>query len=53
MPSLEKRIFTYYKEGVERGDIEKVLSTLMSDYGKMRYEYITRELIKDLIESRG
>jgi hypothetical protein len=49
LPSLEKRLFNYHKEG---SDIESVAKKLMNDYGIMRYEYITRTLIKDLIDSR-
>lgn len=49
LPSLEKRIFNYHKEG---GNIEIVLEKLMSDYGLMRYQYITKTLVKEAIEGR-
>lgn len=49
LPSLEKRLFNYHKEG---GDIEVVFRKLMRDYGKMRYEYTTRSLVKEVIEGR-
>ena len=52
LPSLEKRIFSVYKNGVSKKEIETALQGLICDYGKMRYDYCARTLVEEVIGGR-
>lgn len=49
LPSLEERLFLYHKQGA---NIEAVLNRLMSEHGKMRYQYCVKRLVEETLSGR-
>jgi len=52
LPALETRILEAYGRGLTARDIADALQCLMNETGKMRYDYVIKRLLDEVIEGR-